>query len=250
MRAGEALAAMRALPARDFATAFGAAGIAVLAPHPDDESLGCGGLIAEACALGRPPLVVFLTDGSASHPNSAAYPRDRLRRVREAEAIAATAILGVPESHVAFMRLADTAAPSSGPEMDAAAARLGALAQAWRCEVMAVPWRHDPHCDHEAAAVIAAHACARAGIRLLSYPVWGLTLPEDRLIDAAPISGFRLDIATHLARKRRAILAHASQYAGLITDDPAGFQMSSDFISRFLGPTEIFMDHAPLAVAA
>jgi LmbE family N-acetylglucosaminyl deacetylase len=245
MRAGDALAAMRALPMRDVASAFGDVGIAVLAPHPDDESLGCGGLIAEACALGRPPLLVFLTDGTGSHPNSAAYPRARLRRVRECEAIAAAAILGVPESRVVFMRFPDTAAPSSGPALQAAAGRLAALARASRCGAMAVPWRHDPHCDHEAAAARASHACAQAGIRLLNYPIWGLTLPPDTLIDAHPITGFRIDITAHLARKRRAILAHASQYAGLITDDPQGFQMTPGFIDRFLGPTEIFLDHVP-----
>ena len=55
----------------------------ILAPHPDDESLGCGGLIAESCARGQPPLLVVLTDGAGSHPHSCEYPPSRLRDVRE-----------------------------------------------------------------------------------------------------------------------------------------------------------------------
>src|SRR5690606_16204888 len=46
--------------------------ITVIAPHPDDESLGCGGLIAALAADGRAVQVVFVTDGAGSHPNSAA----------------------------------------------------------------------------------------------------------------------------------------------------------------------------------
>ncbi|HTI01677.1 MAG TPA: PIG-L family deacetylase, partial [Acidisoma sp.] len=38
----------------------------ILAPHPDDETLGCGGLIAQCCAAGMPPHVAIMTDGSHS----------------------------------------------------------------------------------------------------------------------------------------------------------------------------------------
>jgi hypothetical protein len=35
----------------------------VVAPHPDDDALGCGGTMALMSGGGRPPHVVFLTDG-------------------------------------------------------------------------------------------------------------------------------------------------------------------------------------------
>ena len=68
----------------------------ILAPHPDDESLGCGGLIAACVAAGRPPLVAVLTDGAGSHPNSRTYPPDRLRAVRAQEVRTAVGMLGLP----------------------------------------------------------------------------------------------------------------------------------------------------------
>jgi LmbE family N-acetylglucosaminyl deacetylase len=53
--------------------------------------------------------------------------------------------------------------------------------------------------------------------------------------------GRRLDISAHLPAKRRAIAAHASQYGGIITDDPAGFQLPSDLLREFDSPWETFL---------
>lgn len=242
MRAGAALAAMRGLPVQDFAAAFGEGRILVLAPHPDDESLGCGGLIAAACAEGRHPLVAILTDGTGSHPNSRDYPPERLRELREREALDATAKLGLPAEYVRFLRHTDTAAPNSGPALLDAAAEVAALIGAHACRTVVVSWRHDPHCDHAAAATIATLACRATGARLLAYPVWGWTLPPDQPLDEPPVRGFRLDIARHGERKRAAILAHRSQYAGIIQDDRDGFQLEPDFIDRFLTPTEVYVE--------
>ena len=50
----------------------------VVAPHPDDESLACGGLIADACRQGLRGKVVIVSDGAGPHLNSKAYPPDRL----------------------------------------------------------------------------------------------------------------------------------------------------------------------------
>ena len=58
----------------------------ILAPHPDDESLGCGGLIAEATDLGLAVRLIFVSDGTGSHCNSLLFPKLRLRRERELEA--------------------------------------------------------------------------------------------------------------------------------------------------------------------
>ncbi len=244
MLCGAALDAIRTLPLRGFQSAFGTGRVLVVAPHPDDESLGCGGLIAEACAHGQPPLVAILTDGAGSHLNSRAYPPARLRALREQEARDATAALGLPPENLVFLRHEDSAAPTTGPAFARAIETLSSLIRQLDCTTVAVSWRHDPHCDHAAAAAIAAAACYTSGARLLEYPVWGWTLPADGPIDTAALGGFRLDVSRHLPRKRAAIMAHLSQHAGIIDDDPDGFQLSSDFIEFFLSPTEAFIETA------
>jgi len=242
MRAAEALERLRSLPLVPFENAFPTTPIAILAPHPDDESLGCGGLIAEACQRGTPPHILILTDGTGSHPRSRQYPADRLRGLREAETRAALAELGLPHTRLTFLRYRDTAAPASGPALAEAASHLAAILRAKSCDTLVTPWRHDPHGDHKAAAALATATSRHLKLRLLAYPIWGLTLAPDTLLPDQILSGFQLDITPHIRRKRAAILAHASQYAGVITDDPDGFQMQPDFIDLFLQNTEIFIE--------
>ena len=67
-RAADFVSRLRALPLVGVDTIADDAIAMVLAPHADDESLGCGGLISELAAQGRPPVVVVVTDGTGSHP--------------------------------------------------------------------------------------------------------------------------------------------------------------------------------------
>ena len=220
---------------------LGADRVLVIAPHPDDESLGCGGLIAECCAQGRPPAVVIATDGTGSHPHSQLYPPARLRQVREQEARTALQLLGLPMDHLHFLGLRDTEAPHDGPAFVQAVRDIIRIARRHGCGVIAAPWIHDPHCDHVAAQKMARRACDLAGLRLLSYPVWGWTMAQDTILPASPIAGWRLDIAPHLAAKRRAIAAHQSQYGDLISDDPTGFRLPPALLRTFDRPFEVFL---------
>ncbi len=83
----------------------------VLAPHPDDESLGCGGTLALLRRAGFTVHVVFITDGTQSHPHSPSYPAERLRDLREAEALEALRELGVSATDTTFLRLPDRHMP-------------------------------------------------------------------------------------------------------------------------------------------
>jgi LmbE family N-acetylglucosaminyl deacetylase len=234
--------AWRHLPLGSVSDIIGHGTALILAPHPDDESLGCGGLIAACAAAGRPPMVAILTDGAGSHPNSRAFPPDRLRAQRAREARAAVAHLGLPPDRLVFLAQPDTAAPSEGPAfaavIDALAALIGVEA---RCTAILAPWLHDPHCDHEAAARIAAKVAERCDIRAVAYPVWGWMLASDTLVTGPPGVGWRLDVEAFLPRKRRAILAHQTQYGGLITDDPSGFRLPAALLSVFDTPFETFL---------
>jgi LmbE family N-acetylglucosaminyl deacetylase len=240
MKAGLVQQAFRRLPIRPLGDLVGRRAL-ILAPHPDDESLGCGGLIAACCAAGQPPSVVIVTDGTASHPGSRAWPAPHLKARREAEAREAVRRLGLGAHHLAFLGLEDAAAPHDGPAFDAAVDRLAGMVRRQGCDTVLAPWRHDPHCDHEAVWAMGAALRRRLGIRLVAYPVWGWTIaPETELACGDP-QGMRLDISPYRDVKRQAILAHQSQYGGLITDDPEGFRLPPDLLSAFETAFETFL---------
>ncbi len=241
MTAGEAHELMSALPFAHWRTILGGADPLVFAPHADDESLGCGGLLALCAAEGGSPAVLVLTDGTGSHPRSLRYPPERLLALREREARGAVDRLGVAPDRVTFLRVPDTAAPTEGDGFEAAVMATAAWLRRWGCGVLLAPWRHDPHGDHWAAHLMAAEVARRTGVVHLAYPVWGWTLPDETALSGPAPAGFRLDVRVVLPAKREAIAAHRSQYAGLIDDDPAGFQMAPVFIDRFTGPYETFL---------
>jgi LmbE family N-acetylglucosaminyl deacetylase len=231
----------RVLPIGSLDEVIGTAACLVLAPHPDDESLGCGGLIAACCANGRPPLVAILTDGSLSHPVSRQFPPSRLTAVREAEAAQAVGILGLPAGRLVFLREPDGKAPRTGPVFDSVVRRLADHVRASDCSAILTPWRHDPHPDHQAAALIGGEIARITEIRLLEYPVWGWTLPAEAAVEDTMVRGWRLEVAAYLPAKRRAIAAHASQYGRLITDDPAGFELPETLLNACQTCCETFL---------
>jgi LmbE family N-acetylglucosaminyl deacetylase len=232
MKAGAVHAAFRALPVAGLGTILPGTTL-LLAPHADDESLGCGGLIAALCDEGRPPVVVVLTDGAGSHPGSASWPGERLRAEREREAARATGLLGLPEGRLHFLRLADTASPTAGPAFEDAVHDLSRIAAAEGCGTVLTTWGHDPHRDHESAWLIGRAVALDGGLRLLAYPVWGWLIDAGVELDVAQPAGWRFDVTRWRAVKARAIAAHETQYGGLIDDDPDGFRLPAALLAVF-----------------
>jgi LmbE family N-acetylglucosaminyl deacetylase len=242
MNSVEMLEAARHFPFSTLDQRLGTGGLVVIAPHPDDESLACGGLIAEACAIGRPARVVIVSDGAGSHPRSKAYPKGRLRSLREREAKRAVRELGLDPCNIVFLRLPDRFVPSDGPRAKAATNKIVDCVDRVGAQAIFVSWRHDPHCDHQACYRIArAVQSGRPQLRLYEYSVWGSALPTTKRVE--PVNdGFRLGIAQWLAKKRRAIAAHRSQTTDLIDDDPTGFRLSETDLARFDDTFETFFE--------
>ena len=90
---------------------FAEKSILIVAPHPDDETLGCGGAIALLRQLNISVKVSIVSDGTKSHPNSLTYPPPALKKLRERESLAALAILGVAPEAVTFLGMPDGAVP-------------------------------------------------------------------------------------------------------------------------------------------
>ncbi len=217
----------------------------VISPHPDDESLGMGGIIAAARAAGIDVRVVIVSDGSRSHPNSSKFPRERLVALRYTEALEAARHLGLAANSVTYLDLPDAAVPTSGRAFDAAVVHLAAVADDCKATSVFVTWGHDPHCDHEAAVAMAR--CLRAhrpALAFWCYPIWGWHLEAEREIEDSPPRGFRVDIGPWLAAKTHAIAAHASQMTDLIDDDPEGFRFTPEKLAPFLQPVEVVFEMA------
>jgi LmbE family N-acetylglucosaminyl deacetylase len=242
MTAGEALEAAHQFPFREMRAKLEDRPFIIVAPHPDDESLACGGLIAEARQAGLQCKVVIVSDGVGSHPNSKAYPADRLKSLREEEAKQAAAELGLKPEDMLFLNLPDRFVPSEGKEAERAIDVLANCARELGARSLFVSWRHDPHCDHQASYQIARAVQRRAReLRLFEYVVWGHTLSPSTEID--PISGFKIEVGqAALEKKRRAIAAHRSQTTDLIDDDPEGFRFTQSGLARFDLPYEFFFE--------
>jgi LmbE family N-acetylglucosaminyl deacetylase len=199
----------------------------VLAPHPDDETLGCGGLIAACCAAGRPPVVAVLTDGAGSHGNLDPPSQALLREQRQREVRRATRCLGVPADNLILLGFPDMGlADAAGACTDL----LTLLARAHACDSIVAPSRYDPHPDHMAAAAIAQTVAATVGLTCLFYLTWAWIFPPETTQPGYGARGWRLDISKHLPAKRRAIVAHESQYFGL-PDDPTRTCLPADLLA-------------------
>jgi LmbE family N-acetylglucosaminyl deacetylase len=242
MTAGELMEAAHSFPLRPLREKLEDRPFIIVAPHPDDESLACGGLIADACRQGLRAKVVIVSDGAGSHPSSKAYPPDRLRSLRAEEARRAGAELGLKPEDMLFLGLPDGFVPSQGEAAERTIGKIVYFVEQTGAKSIFVSWRHDPHCDHEASYRIARAVQRCVGeLRLFEYVVWGHTLPPSTEVD--PIGGFRIQVDQDaLERKRRAIAAHRSQISDLIDDDPAGFRFTPSGLARFDLPYEFFLE--------
>jgi N-acetylglucosamine malate deacetylase 1 len=140
--------------------------VLVIAPHPDDEAIGCGGTVAKHCAGGERVEVVFLTSGelALSHME----PEDAWQ-IREHEAQDAAAVLGIAE--LTFMRLPDWGLSDS----NGGAAALARQIERVSPTTIYAPHPGDWHPDHRAAAELARGAGRDIGLSpeaVLGYEIW------------------------------------------------------------------------------
>lgn len=212
--------------------------IVVVAPHPDDESLGCGGLIASARRRDIVVWVIFVTDGTGSHRHSPTVSSARLAALRRREALHALAVLGVRACYVRRLGMKDRFVPRSLPGMAAAAAQARRLLQDLAPTLLVRPSTCDAHGDHKASAAIWRQAATPlSALRQIEYVVWpGRLSPTGRRL--------MLDISPVLLLKRRAIHAHCSQRGLVVRDDPLGFILPSALLKRSNACQETYWEAA------
>jgi LmbE family N-acetylglucosaminyl deacetylase len=216
----------------------------IVAPHPDDETLGCGGAIALLRQLDLPVAVAIISDGTKSHPNSRKYPASVLRDLREQESIAALNILGVDAQDITFFRFPDGNVPNIGEaEFDSAINLFQSYLTQITPATILLPWRGDPHRDHRASWQLINAAIKNLEIspRLLEYLIWSwLRQQTSDLFDSAKT--WQLDISDVLDLKLQAIAQYQSQISDLIDDDPDGFRLTPEVLKHFTHHNEIYLE--------
>lgn len=216
----------------------------VLAAHPDDETLGAGGLLARLHALGAEVEVLLCTAGEASHPGSVTVSREELTARRLAEFAAAMdhmglkgrwRYLGLPDSGLAKHTAGITRSVSeAAAELAGPAGRLAIVA----------PYRADGHADHEALGTAAAAVAADNGYALLEYPIWYWHWatpghPEWHSWVRLPLEPGEQSV------KERAMQEHASQTRPLSPHPGDEVLLSQSFLRHFSRPFETFAWTAP-----
>jgi LmbE family N-acetylglucosaminyl deacetylase len=143
----------------------------VFSPHPDDESLACGGTIIKKKRAGATIKLVHMTDGGGSHSHHLISAQE-LRAIRRAESINAARVLDV--DHTYFLDFKDGALRKNiGP----AAERVLKILRQEKPEEVFVPHFREPMrqaADHVAATqiVMAALDSYRKKVTVWEYPVW------------------------------------------------------------------------------
>ena len=181
----------------------GKARVAVLAPHMDDEVLGCGGTIARHVIAGSEVTVIFLTDGRRGGGNLLSKdgtPTDpgKIVTVRKAEAQRAAQVLGIRD--IAFLDAEDSRLHFDTRVAD----RLRGILDPMRPEIVYLPFFLERHPDHRAASSVLLAATRGSGLHFecRGYEVWTPLFPN-RLV--------RIDETLHL--KQQALGCYESQLA-------------------------------------
>jgi LmbE family N-acetylglucosaminyl deacetylase len=208
--------------------------VIVFSPHQDDETFGCGGMIATKREQDIQVIVVFLTDGRGSG-SSELHFQEKIAQIRKQEAVTALQILGVDASEIHFLEKPDgTLQDLENEERQQTIEQVVELLKYYEPGEVYVPHRKDCHKDHEATYQLVKEAIAQAEItvELLQYPIWLFwRAPLFILLKLQDIAAaYHFSITSVQEKKKQAIASYPSQTQSL----PCGF------VKRFLGTNEIF----------
>jgi LmbE family N-acetylglucosaminyl deacetylase len=208
----------------------------IVAPHPDDEILGTGGLLARLSDLGRETAIIAVTDGTASHPGSPLWTVERLAETRPLETADAMQRLRVRYAQLVRLHFPDGGCNGFEAELSAALKlhlRPG--------DVVFGTWRHDGHPDHESVGRAVVAVAAACDLPFIEIPVWTWhwATPGDSRVPWGRARRVVLDEAT-LTRKLHAIEAFHSQ---IEPDSSTGRQaiLPKHVLERLTRPYEVVL---------
>lgn len=219
--------------------------VVVVAAHPDDETLGAGGLIHQARRHLVPVEIIMCTWGERSHPDSPTYGPAQLARLRATELQEALRILAPGSRHRA-LELPDGGLAAHAVTLER---EIAASAEAGGGTLIVAPWSADGHTDHDTAGAAAAAAAANTGSMFLEYPIWMWHWahpdnPAERTgVPWPALRRLELQDADRAA-KEAAMASHQSQVAPLSAEPGDEALLSAGMLAHFARPFETFIDTA------
>lgn len=205
----------------------------IVAPHPDDEVIGCGGLIARLAAEGNAPHVIVMTGGGGSHRGCCATPQEDIIAARRALTRKALATLGVPEENLHELDFPDGGISADSPETGKLKALLGEL----RPETVLVPHWGEGWPDHVRTAEIVKSAVGATAASVYEYCVWMWYYNVWRGLDWRNARRLRLSPEEH-ALKLRAVAEYVRPAAPC--GKPWSGVLPRVFIEANSGRTELY----------
>jgi LmbE family N-acetylglucosaminyl deacetylase len=203
--------------------------VLVVAPHPDDEVLTVGGLLAELSGAGADVEVLAVTDGEAAYEGI--IDPNRLAAVRRDEQRQALNRLAGPE--VGLRRLG---LPDGGVAGEEALLREAIAGEVSRFDLVVAPWIHDHHPDHEACGRAARAACRASSTALVHNLFWAWHHAEQDSLELRPLLRLEVTAATR-RRKGDAIACHRTQLDVAIGPPVLGL----DELEPALWPCEVYV---------
>jgi LmbE family N-acetylglucosaminyl deacetylase len=144
----------------------------VVAPHFDDETLGCGGIIAKKKKEGAEIKIVFMTDGTQSH--STLIENEKLNSIRSSEARRAAEQLGLSKDDVLVLNYSDSLLEKN---INEASKKLLKILEDFNTAEIFIPSKYEPWIfsgDHLATTKISMNAIIELNkpVNIYEYPVW------------------------------------------------------------------------------
>lgn len=224
---------LRAVPAQQLLHGIGR--VVIVSPHPDDEVLGTAGIFLHCKNSALQCVLVSVTSGEASHPDSRLWSPKQLARAREQESAKALTLL-CPSSSTVHLKIPDGEVRAHQIRLEAQLEHLLQPADAVFC-----PWRFDGHPDHEATAAACLRVAIGIGCSLFEVPIWAWhwARPGDDTVPWAQAIRIPLS-AQQLKLKRQALSCFKSQ---LSPDSSNGRQavLPDWATARLLRPYEVVL---------
>lgn len=218
----------------------------IIAPHPDDEVFGCGGLITANTSLGKKTNILFLTNGDASHSGCCLVDAHLVKKARQLLARKANKLFCIPEENLYFLGENDGTLPRNGqPGFNGLAGRISDFINASSPNAIFCPYPFEGWNDH-----IAAEELTAAAIRMLPsltrpllyyYCVWfWYNMPMSKAFAIKWDHARILDISKYLALKQQAINVYLNERAPC--GKPWIGQLPSVFLQAFTWNKELYFE--------